>query len=834
MERTEVLAEMLGLLHAYDDDQGLFLITPDKLAFGIIASPLAGGDESTGDKLNLLLSLAWPTDTLMQVSCFTSPDLMQITSDFTNLRAGVQDPLMAKATREHVDFMRRSALEPYDKNTGARLRNTQLIITVQIPFKGNEPSSETFELARELRSSFEATLTSVGVSFAPLNPQRYIRVMETILNQGKTAGWKTTPLVTYDENELICAQVLDPGSGIDVDEKGLWLNGSTRVRVLSPKRYPDSPYFGLAMRYLTDPEHGARGIRENALITMNILLPSRKETTDALERSEVWNNHQSSTPISKYVRYFREKKESLAAMLVPIRAGDRPVKAYISIALFIHGDGDTPEDRVVTDRRATASVANAQSYWREFGYHMLPEQFMVLPFFSQMLPFAGDASMRRALERYRPMAGIHAICLAPFLGQWRGTGTPLLTLFARDGQVQPISPWDTDGGMNFMVSAATGSGKSVFAQALIQAMNSIGGKAWVLDVGSSYKNLCETHDGQYLSFGHEQDVRLPLFEEVRTKRDLDESLDMIVDLMAIMIAPKSGLSEYQQAYLKVAVERQWNASGPETTIDQIADDLRSSDRQEISDLALQLRAFTTEGAYGRYFTGPGNISFNRDLVVLELADLKGKPHLQRVILLTLMSKIGAAIYQGDRATKQMLLIDEAWELLAADDTASFVEKAYRQFRKHEASVGTVTQSVLDIWDTKGGRAMADNTAHFYLLRQKEDSIEAIKDAKRLPFGDWGYKQLKSVHTVRGNYAEIMCVTPFGTGIGRLVLNNFQKVLFSTTPADVVAINRLRASGMDLGQAVQQLVNERYGVGNEHVISMPKPGALPSAANQEAA
>lgn len=821
MERTEVLARCLGLLHAFDEDSNIFLVSPDKLAFGMVASPLSGGDDATADKLNMLLQMNWPDDTLIQVCCYASPDVLEVATQYAELRRGVRDPLMQQATKEHVDFIRNSALQPYDPVTGARLRNTQLIITAQMPFKGLEPSEHDLELARELRVSFEQNLRSIGIPFAPLNPRRYIRIMETILNQGPFANWKHTPLVTYDENELICSQVLDPGSAIEVDENGIWLNDSTRVKVLSPKRYPDTPYFGLAMRYLNDPEYGARGIRENALITMNILLPGRTEETDKLERSAFWNRTQAGKPIGRWVRHFGDKASSLESILEPVRGGDRPVKAYLSLALFVNGDGDTPEAKAITERKATAAMTNAQSYWREFGYQMLPERYMVAPFFFQMMPFAGDQAMRQALERYHTMAGIHAICLAPFMGQWRGTGTPLLTLFARDGQVQSISPWDTDGGMNFMVAAATGSGKSVFAQALVNAMNSIGGKAWILDIGASYKNLCETNGGQYLHFGPESDIRLPLFEDVT---DFEDQADILTDLVAIMISPGGLLTEYQMAHLKQVIEQCWHATGRETTVDDIAARLAAADRQDITDLAVQIRPFTSAGTYGKYFVGPGNVNFKANMVVTELGDLKEKKHLQKVVLLTLMNKIGAAIYRGDRSRKQMVLIDEAWELLSSDATASFVEKAYRQFRKADASIGVISQSVLDIWDSAGGRAMADNTSHFYLLRQKADSIEAVREGKKLPVGDWGYQMLKSVHTAPGKYAEIMSITPFGVGIGRLVLNNFQKVLFSTKAEDVVALRKLREQGMDLGQAVSHLVRERYGDGNEFAINIPRAAA----------
>ena len=40
MERTEVLAQLFGLLHAYDEEDGLFLVCPDKLAFGAARNTL--------------------------------------------------------------------------------------------------------------------------------------------------------------------------------------------------------------------------------------------------------------------------------------------------------------------------------------------------------------------------------------------------------------------------------------------------------------------------------------------------------------------------------------------------------------------------------------------------------------------------------------------------------------------------------------------------------------------------------------------------------------------------------------------------------------------------
>jgi len=70
--------------------------------------------------------------------------------------------------------------------------------------------------------------------------------------------------------------------------------------------------------------------------------------------------------------------------------------------------------------------------------------------------------------------------MLPVLGSWRGTGTPLLTLFARDGNLMRVSPNDTDSNMNVVVAAKSGAGKSFLANEVIFNFRSVGGRAWMV------------------------------------------------------------------------------------------------------------------------------------------------------------------------------------------------------------------------------------------------------------------------------------------------------------------------------------------------------------------
>jgi conjugal transfer ATP-binding protein TraC len=194
--------------------------------------------------------------------------------------------------------------------------------------------------------------------------------------------------------------------------------------------------------------------------------------------------------------------------------------------------------------------------------------------------------------------------------------------------------------------------------------------------------------------------------------------------------------------------------------------------------------------------------------VLELEELKGRKHLQRVVLLSLIFSIQHQMYLGDRAQRKMVVIDEAWDLLGEGVAANFIESGYRRFRKYNGLAVTITQGVNDLQGSKTGKAIEENSANKYLLAQKPEAITAIQKAGMLPLSDYGYKLLRRVHTVKGMYSEIMFMTDYGTGIGRLVVDDFQKLLFTTDPNDIAAIEQKKRQGLGTVDAINQVLADR--------------------------
>lgn len=66
-------------------------------------------------------------------------------------------------------------------------------------------------------------------------------------------------------------------------------------------------------------------------------------------------------------------------------------------------------------------------------------------------------------------------------------------------------------------------------------------------------------------------------------------------------------------------------------------------------------------------------------------------------------------------------------------------------------------------------------------------------------------QLKSVKTKQGQYAEVMIYGSSGYAIGRLLLNPYSQLLYSTKAKDYALVQSLREQGLTLQQALEHIL-----------------------------
>ena len=787
---------------AINPDTSMILGTDATAGFVWRCSPLCYEDERIMERLGGFLNDEYPESTVLQFCLYRSPDITAEMYSYKALRRSCADPFLREVTDERVRFIRRHSR----KNLVGRsfdngiIHSCRLAVALKIPLADEIPTSEEEQKILASGEKVQAHLRNLGLYPQRMDAGEYIRFMQTVMCRGSEALWRRTPEnSSWQRDRLISEQILDPDIHLMVHRDHLHLGRRNYIRTLSARRLPEYVYPGSAVSYVGDILSGLSAVKANYMVTVNLFYPNAESARQSLERKRQFAVQQASGPILKFVPVLGKKKTAFDQMSESMHNGHRPVRLSYTVTLASTGL-----------KRLNALSTSLRNIWREQHFELMTDDCCQLPAFLNALPFGGDHRSVRDLFLYFTITSQMAAPLLPIMGEWRGTGTPHVELFSRNGQLMSVSLHDSHTNKNAVIAAESGSGKSFFANELIMSYLSEGAQIWVIDAGKSYKNICEILGGDFLQFDESSGVCLNPFLLIR---DYGEDEDALVALIQNMASQTNSLDEFQKSALRRIMQELFQKLGNRLTIDDIRNRCLESDDKRINDLGSQLYPFCSEGSYGRFFNGASSIDFRNRFTVLELDELNGRRHLRQVVLLQLIYQIQQQVFLGDRGRKKIILIDEAWDLLKDGDVSLFLEHAYRKFRKYGGSAVIATQSVNDLYSTPAGQAIAENSATMFLLGQNAEAVESVKRSGRLVMSEGAYQLLKTVHTMSGVYSEIFIKSELGIGVGRLIVSDFQKLLYSTSPEDVRDIARYRDAGLSVAEAVHQVLADR-GIARE--------------------
>jgi conjugal transfer ATP-binding protein TraC len=167
----------------------------------------------------------------------------------------------------------------------------------------------------------------------------------------------------------------------------------------------------------------------------------------------------------------------------------------------------------------------------------------------------------------------------------------------------------------------------------------------------------------------------------------------------------------------------------------------------------------------------------------------------------------------NRDRKKLLVIDELKQQLGetgADDPvkAAVVEEAARRARKYGGALGTATQSADDYYGSAQMEAAFNCSDWVFLLRQKPESIQLLRQKGRLSMDDGKQRLLNSLWTEAGVFSELYASSPVGEGIARLMLDPATHLLFSNRIEDNKPIDELRAQGYSIDEAIAEVLRRR--------------------------
>ncbi|NVP00689.1 type IV secretion system protein TraC [Photobacterium damselae subsp. damselae] len=800
---------------AYDKKTKLFLNDDLTLGFSFICRPLSGWDTELMSSLELMLRDHYPAKSMISVSLFSSPNIKETLKKCDDLRFNLDNPLALKAHNSMLGFLWDGRKTPVELSQMTVVKDYQVIVTFKSPVGSLNVKDSEISSVVKIRRVMKSRLEKSGLYPIAMDNEMYVNVLHTMLHWNNDAEWLSRPAVEVDLEKPINEQILQYDTKIKKNYDGVTIQShknNTIVKMLTIRRWPRNTRIGRQYLWYGDPFDGHGAVTQPFIITLNIQYPDHQKIKESMGTKANAYTKMAFGQVQNFVPLIGKMKRDLDNLTESLQK-HVAVKATLSVACF----GADEED-------AEAGLAALQTQFTSQGTTLVRESAFAVPSFINLLPFGADSESVDISQRYSTLSSHHILPMLPIMGDWKGTGTPVLMFVSRLGQLMSVDLFDSQTNFNTIIYAESGAGKSVLGNEIIRSYLSIDAKIWAIDAGESYKKLSSSFNGNFIAFSQHDDISVNPFTMINEDDPdaFNEALEPLTKLIAAMAFSNDIMTDYQYKAIEKILIDIWNTKGSSMLIDDVAEACLSDEDSRIRDVGRQLYSFTTNGQYGRYFDKPHNVTFRGNFNILELDGLSKNPALQSVVLYLLVVQIQQEMYEEykkDRTIKRIILIDEAWQLLGNSPTITeFMELTARRARKYNGALIIITQSILDLQKSSAGRAIAENAANSLILQQKESTITSAEKDNLMSLPDVGYRLLRKVVSHRGVYSEIFFNTGAGMGIGRLIVDPHRIMMYSTNAKDNSLIDSYLNQGLSIPQALERVIADSGAA--RHDLSRP--------------
>ena len=309
---------------------------------------------------------------------------------------------------------------------------------------------------------------------------------------------------------------------------------------------------------------------------------------------------------------------------------------------------------------------------------------------------------------------------------------------------------------NAVVFAKSGAGKSFTVK--LEALRSMmmGTEIFIIDPENEYQQMCDAVGGAYVRLSLSSQTRINPFDlpQVVDTEEADNALrSNLITLHGLLrlmmggaqaqmaggsggqavIAPTMSPSEEAdldaaliETYAKAGITNDPLTHGsPPPTISDLYETLLHMGGSG-PQLAQRLRKYTS-GTFAGIFSQQSNVDVNNPTVVFNIRDLEDelRPVAMFIVLNYIWNKT-----KGDQK-RRMLIIDEAWQLMKYEDSASFMFSLAKRARKYNLGITTISQDVEDFMGSRMGRAIVANSSMQILLKQSTSAVDVLADVFKL-------------------------------------------------------------------------------------------------------
>ena len=775
----------------FDPKTGLFYQKDGSVGFVMESLPLVGNSEAMQKEISGWFQYTLPEKSCYQCLLYADPHVEDLKKTYIELR---QDPFLKTMAQERFLYLEQLS-HAQERVAGMEeafpLRRFRAIHSVSVAGDKATPA-----LLETLQIQLRLLLQAQGVGPKSWTPQDAMTFLSTFLG--------LSPSPAYDKRQALDEQMRFIGSKVTVHDAYVSTHQSDqpcqKIRTFCVDDAP--PFWSLYMmsELIGDVFRPALRVASPFYLCYSAYILDQEAQQTTVMAGKSWVDKQvRHENIRRHLPHLAEQAEEYQHVKEAMDRGETLIQSSFHAGLIAH------------EHTLDANETALKNLFLSKGWRLRANDYVHFPLLLSHLPLGTTPPRMEELKRLfltKTTLSSESVNVLPLQGEWCGTPTAGLLLNGRRGQVMTFSPFDNqNGNYNVSVAGRSGAGKSVFMQDLMLSMLSTGARVFVMDVGRSFEKVCKLLEGEFVAFDTQHPLSVNPFTRLHDMDEKDrlEGFALLKPIISLMVAPKKGTTDQEDAAIEKGVHGAYALYGKQCSLSLLAQWFLDQEAPLMKTLGERLYPYTQHGMYGAFFNPPATSLFQKDLVVIEMEELKERKDLQSVIVQMVILQITQQMFCGDRSRPFMMIFDEAWDLLRGDSSGVFIETLARRLRKYNGSLVVGTQSINDFYATPAAQAAFDNSDWTILLSQKAESIELLKKSSRLHMkGDHMEDLLKSLTTKHGQYADVLVYGQSGYAVGRLLLDSFSKALYSTTPKDFARLQSLQKQGYALQDALKIL------------------------------
>jgi conjugation system TraG family ATPase len=266
---------------------------------------------------------------------------------------------------------------------------------------------------------------------------------------------------------------------------------------------------------------------------------------------------------------------------------------------------------------------------------------------------------------------------------------------------------------NKFILGPSGSGKSFFTNHMVRSYYEQGTHIVLVDVGHSYKGLCDLVKGYYFTYSETNPIRFnPFFINEGDVLDTEKKESIKTLLLALWKKDNENFNRSEYVALSNALQLYYEklrkhpdlfpcfnsfyAFLQNDFVEVLQNDKVKEKDFDIANFLYVLRPYYQGGEFDYLLNAKENLDLlSQRFIVFELDNIKDHPILFPVVTIIIM-EVFISKMRKLKGIRKMILIEEAWKAIAKEGMAEYIKYLFKTVRKFFGEAIVVTQEVEDI------------------------------------------------------------------------------------------------------------------------------------------